>query len=139
VKAKEALWKAIERTKADKDTVSAVIRTLLKPGDWFLTSEELDRLKSACHDRSCQADVASTTPSLRSPVTIGLDGPIRIGPYEVSTREEIVHVIRQFPSGTKFRLQETSRIGLWVYQKRLDEVNAALAIAGIDLLEKRQQ
>ncbi len=139
VNAKEALWKAIERAKADKDTVSAVIRTLLKPGDWFLTSEELDRLKSACPDRSCQADVASTTPSLRSPVTIGLDGPIRIGPYEVSTREEIVHVIRQFPSGTKFRLQETSRIGLWVYQKRLDEVNAALAIAGIDLLEKRQQ
>ena len=121
--------------KQGDNNVSAVIQALLRPGDWFLLPEELDRLKSICPHPSCQSQVASAAQSLRLPVTIGLDGPIRIGLFEVSARDEIVQVLRHFPPGTEFRLQQTSRMSSWLYQKRLNEVKAAFATAGIELRE----
>jgi hypothetical protein len=72
---------------------------------------------------------------LKSPVIVGVDGLVHIGPSELSTREEIVSTLKQYPAVTTFRLQPTPRLRPWNYAERLAEVRAAFAAAGIALLE----
>src|SRR6185436_7346191 len=87
-KAKEALWAEMERRKQNSTDVRGIVNALLRPAEWLLSSEELDEMKAACPE--CQQSVEDARRYLRSPVIVGIEGIVRIGPFELSTREEIV-------------------------------------------------